>query len=150
MEPTKLRPRDVIAYLGRDYVVEGVLIYKLGGKVYPLAKAVDGEAILWVEPVLDALDDRLLIMSQVHDLDVATPPPPSISYRKSAFLPRLSGTASVEVLGSVDERLPGSCDLWRYRAAGDLFLQIESRSGSTTILFGEAIHKGMVDVLPGP
>lgn len=149
MEPTKLRPRDVIAYLGRDYLVEGVLTYKLAGKVYALAKAVDGGAVLWVEPLTEALDDRLLVMSEVFDLDVATPPPPSISYRQSAFLPRFSGMAMVEVVGSIDDRLPGSCDVWRYRAAGDLFLQIESRPGVTTILFGEAVHKGMVDVLPG-
>ena len=38
-----LKPRDVVSYLGRDYVVEGVVTYKVAGKSHPLARAVDGE-----------------------------------------------------------------------------------------------------------
>ena len=149
MEATKLKPRDVVSYLGRDYVVEGVLTYKINGKALSLAKAVDGDVVLWIEPLTDSLDDRVLILTQVHDIDVGSPPPQSISYRNSAFLPRLSGTATVDIDGKVADRAVGSCELWRYRAAGDLFLQIESRPSGTVTLFGEAIHKGMVDVLPG-
>lgn len=148
MEPTNFKPRDVISYLGRDYLVEGVLRYKLNGKSFPLAKAVDGDAVLWVEPLMGSIDDRMLLMTQIHDLDVTAPPPQTISYRNSAFLSRLSGVAVVEIDGAVPERTAGPCEIWRYRAAGDLFLQIEARPSGTTLLFGEAIHKGMVDVLP--
>jgi hypothetical protein len=149
MESNNFKPRDVISYLGRDYLVEGVLRYKLNGRSFPLAKAVDGDAVLWVEPLIGSIDDRMLLMTEIHDLDVTAPPPQTIFYRDSAFLPRLSGVAVVEIDGAVPERTAGPCEIWRYRAAGDLFLQIEARpSGTTTLLFGEAIHKGMVDVLP--
>ena len=148
MESNNIKPRDVVSYLGRDYLVEGVLRYKVNGKVFSLAKAVDEDTVLWVEPIIDAIDDRLLLMTEVHDLDVVAPPPQTISYRQSAFLPRLAGTATVDVEGAVPERPAGTFELWRYRAAGDLFLQIEARHSGTIILFGEAIHKSMVDVLP--
>jgi Domain of unknown function (DUF4178) len=148
MESNNIKPRDVISYLGRDYLVEGVLGYKLNGKFFSLAKAVDGDTVLWVEPIVDAIDDRLLLMTEVHDLDVVAPPPQTIFYRKSAFLPRLAGTAVITLDGVIPERPAGTFEFWRYRAAGDLFLQIEARPAGTIILFGEAIHKSMVDVLP--
>ncbi len=150
MDPaTSLRPSDIFSHLGRDYVIEGVLTYKLGGRVYPLARAVDGDVVLWIEPLMDALDDRLLVFNEVKDLDIGTPPPEMIAYRKSTFIPRWSGRAMVEIAGIVAGRTPGPCDVWRYRAAGDLYLQIEARTPGAIVLYGESVHKGMVDILPG-
>src|SRR6185295_8241194 len=139
MDATKvLKPRDVLSYLGRDYLVEGVLVYRLNGKAYPLARAVDGDVVLWVEPHTDDLDDRMIFLTEVSDLDIGTPPPQSISYRSSAFVPRFSGRASVEIVGQVPRQ-----------AAGDREVQIETRAGNTAVLYGESVHKGMVDLLPG-
>lgn len=150
MESTKaLKPRDVLSYLGRDYVVAGVVVYKLAGKIHPLARAVDGDVVLWVEPLIDDLDDRMLVLSEVQDLDIGTPPPQSISYRKSVFVPRWSGRATVEISGQVPDQTAGAREVWRYRAAGDVFLQIEARPSGTVVLHGESVHKGMIDVLPG-
>lgn len=150
MDPTKsLKSRDVLSYLGRDYIVDGVLTYKLGGKVYLLARVVDGDVVLWVEPLMDEMDDRMLLLTEVKDLDIATPPPQSIAYRNSVFVPRWSGRAIVEIAGQVAGQTAGPRDVWRYRAAGDLFLQIEARPEGTVALFGESVHKGMIDVWPG-
>jgi hypothetical protein len=146
----KLRPKDVISYQGQDFVVEGILGYKLSGKTYPLARAVDGDEVRWIEPLMDDLDDRVLLFLEVKDLRVATPPPPTIAYKGASYVPRLSGTATEVVDGSVPDRAAGSCDVWRYRAAGDLFLQIEKWSGKTVTLAGESIHKDMVQVFPAP
>ena len=150
MESTKtLNPRDVLGYLGRDYLVTGVVVYKLGGKVHPLARAVDGDVVLWVEPLMDDMDDRMVLLAEVRDLDIGTPPPNSISFRKSVFVPRWSGRANVEISGQVPEQTAGPREVWRYRAAGDVFLQIEARPAGTVVLYGESVHKGMIDVLPG-
>jgi hypothetical protein len=146
----KLRPRDVISYEGRDYVVEGVLTYKLGVKAYPLARAVDGPDVLWIEPLMGDLDDRLTIFKEVRDLSLVTPPPTTISYKGNSYVPRFSGAATVTVEGVVADRPAGSCDVWRYRAAGDLFLQIEKWSSKTVFLCGESVHRDMLDVLPAP
>ncbi|MEO5766998.1 MAG: DUF4178 domain-containing protein [Polyangia bacterium] len=150
MESTKaLKPKDVISYLGRDYVVGGVAVYKLNGKVYTLARAVDGDVVLWVEPLMDDMDDRMLVLTEVRDLDIGTPPPQSISYRQSVFVPRWTGRANVELIGQVPEQTAGPREVWRYRAAGDVFLQIEARASGTVVLHGESVNKGMIDVLPG-
>jgi hypothetical protein len=146
----KLRPRDVFSYEGRDYVIEGVLTYKVGGKTLPLARAVDDGTVLWIEPLLDSQDDRLLVFKEVRDLSVSTPPPPTISYKSGSYVPRLSGPATVTVEGVVPDRPPGTVEIWRYRAAGDVFVQIEKWSHKVVSLAGESVHENMVSVLPAP
>ena len=150
MDPTdKLRPKDILSYLGSDYVVEGVVTYALHARVYPLARVVNGDVVLWVEPLMDDLDDRLLVLTEVKDLDIGTPPPESIAYRGSVFVPRWSGLATVAISGVAPGQQPGPREVWRYRAGGGLFLQIEARPARTIVLFGESVHKGMIDVWSG-
>lgn len=145
----KLRVRDIVSHQGRDYVVEGLLTYKLGGKTYRLARIVDGATVRWLEPLTGDVDDRVLLLDEITDLDIETPPPATISHHGKSYVPRLSGQAAVEIAGQVPERLAGACEVWRYRAAGDVFLQIERWPDRTVVLGGESVHKDMVDVLPG-
>jgi len=49
----------------------------------------------------------------------------------------------------VSGRTESAVDVWRYRAAGDLYLQIEHGTSGQVVLYGESVHKGMIDVLPG-
>ena len=146
----KLRLRDVISYQGSDFVVEAILTYRLAGKSYPLVRAVDGDEVRWVEPLLNDLDDRFLFFKEVRDLSVGVPPPSTISYKGGSYVPRLSGTATVEIEGNATGRTVGPCELWRYRAAGDVFLQIEKWPNLTVTLAGESVHKDMVEVYPSP
>jgi uncharacterized protein DUF4178 len=146
----KLRLRDILSYQGKDFVVEGLLTYRLSGKVYRLARVVDVNEVRWVEPLVDDADDRMLWLEEVTGVDLSTPPPSTISFHSKSYLPRFSGPATVEVAGKVPDRLAGNCDVWRYRAAGDLFLQIERWHDRTITLAGESVHKDMVDLLPAP
>ena len=145
----RINPKDVVSYAGRDYLVEGTATYHLGGKTFLLARAVDGEIVFWIEAQRDESDDRLLVLREVRDLEIAVPPPESISYHDLIYVQRLSGRASIEIAGRVPDRTAGSADVWRYRAAGDLYLQIEEGSGRVFMLAGESVHRGMIDVLPG-
>lgn len=144
-----IKPNDILSYLGRDYIVEGLLTYHLPDRTLRLARAVDGDVVLWVEPLTDAADDRLRVLTEVRDLAISVPPPQSISYRNNTFLLRFSGMAKVGIAGNVTGRSAGAVDVWRYRAAGDLFLQIEASASGQVVLYGESVHKGMIDVLPG-
>lgn len=145
----KLQIKDVVCHQGRDWIVQGVLTYKVGGRSLPLARVVDGPDVRFVEPLLDELDDRVLLLSEITDLDTSTPPPPTIAYGGKSYVPRFSGTATVAVDGRVPGRSSGTCEMWRYRAAGDLFIQIEKWPDRVVVLAGESVHKGMIDVLPG-
>jgi len=146
----KLRPKDVISYQGKDFVVEGILTYKLGGKSHRLARAVDGDDIRWIEPLATDLDDRVVFFKEVKDLPVGTPPPATISYKGKSYVPRLSGSAVVDIEGGIPDRAAGACELWRYRAAGDVFIQIEKWPSKLVALAGESVHKDMVEIFPAP
>ena len=145
----KIQVRDVVSHLGRDYLVDGVVTYNLNGKRFQLARAVDGNDVLWIEPLRDDSDDRLLVLKELRDLEMSIPPPESIFYRGHTYLQRLAGKATVEVAGTVPERSPGTIQVWRYRAAGDLFLQIDAGPSETWMAAGESVHRGMIEILPG-
>ena len=152
----KIQVKDVISFAGRDYVVEGTATYHLAGKTSVLARAVDGDVVFWIESPRDdagdavgAIGDRLLVLREIRDLEIAVPPPESIAYHDLTYVQRLAGRATVDVSGEVPERAAGSADVWRYRAAGDLYLQIEEGAGRVFMLAGESVHRGMIDVLPG-
>ena len=145
----KLQVRDVVSYAGRDYIVEGVATYQMGGKTTQLARAVDGDVVIWIEPAREETDDRLLVLREIRDLEMSVPPPESISYHELTYVRRLAGRATIEVSGQIPERSAGTAQVWRYRAAGDLFLQIEEGAGRVSMLAGESVHRGMIDVLPG-
>ena len=147
----KLRLRDVISYQGRDFVVEAILTYRLAGKTYKLVRAVDADDAFWVEPLMNDADDRMLFLKEVRDLSLGTPPPSTISYKAGSYVPRLSGNATVEIEGNAPGRTAGPCEMWRYRAAGDVFLQIEKWPSNLTVaLAGESVHKDMVEIYPSP
>jgi hypothetical protein len=147
----KIQVKDIISFAGRDYVVEGTATYHLAGKTSVVARAVDGDTVFWIESPRDgeAPGDRLLVLREIRDLEIAVPPPESIAYHDLTYVQRLAGRAMVDVAGDVPDRSPGSTDVWRYRAAGDLYLQIEEGGGRVFMLAGESVHRGMIDVLPG-
>ena len=51
--------------------------------------------------------------------------------------------------GTLPDRSAGSVQLWRYHAAGDLALHIESGPAGIWTAAGESVHRGMIDILPG-
>src|SRR4029079_8624839 len=104
--PMRIHPKDVVSYAGRDYIVEGTATYHLGGKTFMLARAVDGEMVFWIEALRDEADDRLLVLREIRDLEIAVPPPESISYHDLIYVQRLSGPAQVEIDARGSERAP--------------------------------------------
>ena len=144
--------RDVLSFSGRDYLVEGTVRHRLGGRTSLLARAADGETIAWVESPDDearAAGERLLVLHEVRDLDLSVPPPESIDYHRQSYVQRMAARATVEIDGLCPEHAAGARQVWRYRAAGDLYLQIEESGGRLFMMAGESVPRGMIDHLPG-
>ncbi len=128
------------------------MLYRLAGKTSVLARAVDGDAVVWVESPDDGAgpaSQRLLLMHGVHDLDLTVPPPECIDYHRQSYVQRLAARATIETEGATPEHATGALQVWRYRAAGDLHLQIEEAAGRVFMMAGEAVPRGMIDHLPG-
>jgi len=145
----KIQVQDVVSHAGRDYVVEGVVSYATGGESWQLARAVDGEVVVWIEPPHAEVAERLLVLHEIRDLEMSVPPPAAIAYHDLTYVQRLATRVTIGVEGRVPERASGSVMLWRYRAAGDLYLHLEEGAGRVAMLAGETVHPGMIEVLPG-
>jgi hypothetical protein len=145
----KIQVNDAVSYAGRDYLVEGVVTYESGGDSWQLARAVDGETVLWIEPPHLDTEERLLVLREIRDLEISVPPPSAIAYHDLTYVQRLATRVGLAIEGRVPERSSGSVMVWRYRAAGDLYLQLEEGAGRVAMLAGESVHRGMIEVLPG-
>lgn len=148
----KLHVGDTVAYRTVDYRVDGVIDYVLGERTLRLVamsvptSSSAGTRVCFVEPVVVA--DRVLVLCEIERLDIGAPPPATIYHGGESYLLKLSGEAVVSIAGRVDGREPGPCKLWRFRAAGDQYLQIEEWPDGLRMLAGTAIHKGMLEVRP--
>jgi hypothetical protein len=144
----QLHLKDVVSYAGTDYLVEGLVVYRLGHHRRKLARLVAGERVLWMEPLVDEMDERVLLLAEVHDLDMTTPPPANIFYKGQTYLRVLAGQAEVMTSGQTPRRVSGTCEVWRYRAAGDIFIQIEAWPDGPVVLAGPSADQSMLQILP--
>ena len=144
----KLHKNDRIGYQGIDYRVEGILAYALADRVLCLAHLVGPGQVRYLEPATSDDDDRVLVLAEIEKLDITTPPPDTIYYRGESYLLRLSGTAEVRGANGATDAAPGSCTLWRYRAAGDQFLQIEQWPEKVRMFAGASVHRDMLEIRP--
>jgi hypothetical protein len=142
----KLAPGDIVAYEAVDHRIEGLLDYALPNRTLRLASLVADGRRRFVEPVVIA--DRVLVLSEIQPLDIDSPPPATIYYRSESYLLKLSGLATVSIVGQVTGRKPGTCQLWRFAAAGGQFLQIEAWEDGLRMLAGTSVHQGMLEVRP--
>jgi Domain of unknown function (DUF4178) len=144
----ELHLRDVVSYIGADYLVEGLISYHQAGRKRVLARLIDGERVLWMDPLPDEIDERVLFLEEVHDLDMTAPPPVHIYFKGRIYLRLFAGQAEVVASGRTPGRASGMCEVWRYRAAGDTFIQIEAWPEGLVVLAGPSAHQGMLQILP--
>lgn len=145
-----VHPHDIVGYQGVDYLVEGILHYQLPERMLLLACLAANGQRRFLELPATGLADRLLVLADIDGLDITTPPPDTIYHRGESYLLRLSGSARVTITGHIPDRHPGECTLWRYRAAGGQFLQIERWTDVVRVLAGPSVHKAMLEVRPDP
>ncbi len=139
---------DIIGYQGIDHEVAGIVDYALADRVLRLVRMTGPGHTRFLEPPTSDTADRALVLSEIDNLDITTPPPATIYHRGESYLLRVSGAATVGVAGTVPKRKSGTCTLWRYRAAGGQFLQIEEWPDGVRMLAGASVHKGMLEVRP--
>ena len=140
----KLRLGDKVGYQGIDYKVDDILAYAMAECSLRLARLVAAGDVRFLEFPTSDVDDRVLVLAEIEGIDITAPPPATIYHRGESYLLKLSGAA--QVTAAVGN--PRSCTLWRYRAAGDRFLQIEQWPDRVRMLAGASVHKDMLEMRP--
>ena len=140
----KLNLGDRVGYQGIDHQVEAILTYTLADRVLCLARLVGLGQVRFLEQSVTGADDRVLVLTEIQGLDITTPPPATIYHRGESYLLKVTGAAKVTTAGGD----PRSCTLWRYRASGDQFLQIEQWPDHVRMLAGASVHLGMLEIRP--
>lgn len=140
----RLQVNDRVGYLGVDYRVDDLLTYALADRVLRLARLVAAGEVRLFEAASDGSTDRALVLVEIEKLDFTTPPPNTIYLRGESYLLKFSGAATVTAVDGEAR----TCTLWRYRAAGDQFLQIEQWPEKVRMFTGASVHMDMLEIRP--
>ena len=140
----KLNVNDRVGYQGIDYRVDDILAYALADRSLHVARLVAAGDVRFLESPTSDADDRALVLAEIAGIDITTPPPATIYHQGESYLLRVSGAAKV----TTADGDPLACKLWRYRAAGNRFLQIEHWPDHVRMLAGASVHLGMLEIRP--
>jgi hypothetical protein len=140
----KVNLGDSVGYQGVDYRVEDLLTYALADRSLRLARIVAGGEVRFLESPTSEASDRALVLAEIEALDITPPPLAALYYRGESYLLKVSGTAKVTAASGEAQ----ACALWRYRAAGDQFLQIEQWPDRVRMFAGASVHVDMLEVRP--
>jgi hypothetical protein len=140
----KLKVDDRVGTQGIDYRVDDILAYAMVDRSLRLARLVAVGHVCFLEFPASEADDRVLALAEIAGIDITTPPPATIYHRGESYLLRFSGPATITASDGVAQ----TCTLWRYRAAGDLFLQIEQWPDRVRMLAGASVHVDMLEIRP--
>jgi hypothetical protein len=148
-----VRPNDIVQYDGKDYLVEGVVLYEEDGHTWRCARMVDAGAAKWLLIGLERgglLTARLLAPAS---LEVTGYPPESLDFGGATFKLDKRGTATASFQGEVTG-LPGAgdggslrCRWWKYQAAGEKVLLVEQWGDIYRVLAGESVKPDDVELL---
>lgn len=142
--PGELRTRDVVSYLGRDYLVEGVVTLGEGALRRRLARLCDGPDECW----LLAEGDELVLLRRASVEAPPLPPPESLLLETETYHLVDSGAGRAVHHGDVGTRTHDRARFWRYRGPGGRRAWLDDFR-TTELLVGEVVSAAMLEVLPG-
>jgi hypothetical protein len=143
-----LRPGDVVAHMGTDYLVEGALALDEDGRVTRLYRLVDGSVERWMGARPN--DASPLLFEAAPDLSIEANGPESITHRGLPFRLTARASALVSGAGQVGEgREGGRVQLYEYTAAGAARIWAIAWAQRVEAFSGERIEPHTVELLPG-
>jgi hypothetical protein len=139
---------DIIEYFGRDWVVEGKLIYEEDGFTWLEYLLQDQQDIRWLSV---EEDDRVELgwLQQTRNLDIPRNPPNPLTFEEETYRCIDSGVAKMKREGSVLNRQAEQCRYFDYESEDGKLLSIEDWNGEIEVTYGEEISPGDISIFPG-
>lgn len=139
---------DIIEYYGRDWVVEGKLVYEEDGYTWLEYLLQDQQEIRWLSV---EEDDRveLSLLQPTRNLDIPRNPPNPITFEGETYHCVDSGVATMEREGSVLNRKAEQCRYFDYESEEGKLLSVEDWNGEIEVTYGEEINPSEISIFPG-
>jgi len=139
---------DIVEYFGRDWVVEGKLIYEEDGFTWLEYLLQDQQDIRWLSV---EEDDRLELswLQPTRNLDIPRHPPNPLTFEDEIYRCLDSGVAKMKREGSVLNRQAEQCHYFDYASEDGKLLSIEDWNGEIEVTYGEQISPSELSIFPG-
>lgn len=139
---------DIVEYMGRDWVVEGKLVYNDDGFIWLEYLLQDQQEIRWLSV---EEDDRVELswLQPTRNLDIPRNPPNPLTFDGETYRCIDSGTAKMEREGSVLNRQAEQCRYFDYESEDGKLLSVEDWNGEIEVTYGEAITPSALSIYPG-
>ncbi len=154
-----LRVGDVVQYDGKDFVVEGVIVFDEDGHRWNSARMQDGSEERWLISGMErAGTSRTRILTHVPDIELSGYPPETLVAGGNRYVLDKRGTATAKIYGDAGEVGEVStnpadtvvrCRWWRYETAGDDCLVVEQWGDLYRTLAGRIAGASDVELIPG-
>jgi hypothetical protein len=144
----ELRIGDIVQYQGRDWVVEGKLVYDQQGFTWLDYMLQDKDEIRWLSVEEDDWV-TVSLLAPVTDLEVSTDPPQALSYAGVSYHRKESGTATMRREGNPRRPHAEQCRYFDYEGPDKKVLSVEDWAGDVEVTAGTIIAPTTLTILPG-
>ncbi|MGF1536902.1 MAG: DUF4178 domain-containing protein [Elainellaceae cyanobacterium] len=143
-----MRIGDIVQYAGRDWVVEGKLVYNDDGFSWLEYMLQDDNDIRWLSVEEDDWV-TVSLLNSVNSLDVSTTPPQELTFEGVAYRRVESGTAQMRREGNPRRPDIEQCRYFDYEGPEDRVLSVEDWDGDIEVTAGTVIAPRSLVILPG-
>ena len=143
----RIQVGDRVSHAGVEFQVRSIARYLLPKGEFRLCELVGPDETVFLVPPSTPAHKRVVWFRSIPPLDITTPPPKTIAWRNESYLLAQSGPVTVTMdppTGQADSTF----DIFRYRAAGDAFLHIESATASPRMLAGHSVSTDLIEIRP--
>ena len=139
---------DIVQYMGRDWVVEGKLIYDDDGYSWFEYLLQDDNDIRWLSVDEDDVVE-VSFLEPTTQLEVSQTPPKKLTFNDDTYRCVESGSAKMSRKGTTLRRTAQRCQYYDYQGTEDQVLSIEVWDGEVEVTIGCKINPRSLSLLPG-
>ena len=143
----RIQVGDRVSHAGVDFQVRSIARYQLPKGEFRLCELVGPAETVFLVPPANPAHNRVVWFRSIPPLDITTPPPKTIAWRNESYLLAQSGTVTI-TCDPPTETAQTTLDVFRYRAAGDAFLHIESTMPTPRMLAGHSVPTDLIEITP--
>jgi hypothetical protein len=139
---------DIVEHYGRDWIVEGKLIYEEDGFTWIEYLLQDQQEIRWLSVEEDD-HVELSWLQSTRSLDIPRNPPNPLTFEGETYHCVDSGVANMKREGATLNRQAEQCRYFDYEGEDGKVLSVEDWNGEIEVAYGQTIASGDISIFPG-